>query len=133
MRPFEDGRLLLVVIVRVGLCKGRVPSIEVLHGSHDIILDPFEQGVDERRANVLEATFDPHVVVKEIALAGQHTEADGERVVLAVYDRYEAGSHLLRDVEHARQVHELLIVLAQFAYGPNEKRLIQLEHLLQDG
>lgn len=97
--------LLLLRSQLLRLVEGRVASGEVTNRSDDVFLDVLDEGIDEGRAHVFEAALDPHVVVKEVALASQNAEVDGEVVVLAVDDWDEAGTHFLGDVEHAGQVH----------------------------
>lgn len=113
------------------LVESRVASGEVTNRSDDVLLDVLDEGINERCADVFEAALDPHVVVKEVALACQNAEIDGEVVVLAVDDWDEAGAHFLGDVEYAGQVHKPLIVLAELADAPDEETVVGLEELLQ--
>lgn len=97
-----------------------------------MLFDIFKEGFDERSADICDPSLEPHVIVKEVALARQNSEVHSKIVVFTVHYGHERFLHFLSNVEHPGQIHDALVMAAEFAHRADHEGLVILPQCLKD-
>lgn len=132
VRPLQHLLLKEFQLVRGGLRSVRAAFLVLEDRRHDVLLDVLEESLDEGGANITDASLEPDIVVQEVSLTSEDGKVNCKVVVLAVHNWHQALLHLLGDVKDPGQVHDPLIVPAEFADGSDHQSLVILPQGLQD-
>ena len=73
---------------------------ELTAWDNDLLIYVLDEGLYERRADLLDPLLQPHVIVQELTFSSQDPKIDSKVEVVAIYYLDQAILDLLRDVEN---------------------------------
>jgi hypothetical protein len=97
VRPLKNLLLLKLDLIRCQFLAWAT-LLDLHNRIHDMLLDIFDESLNEWSSHIIDATLQPNVIVQEVSLASQDRKINGKIVVFAIYYGHKTLFNLLGNV-----------------------------------